>query len=625
MSSQGGKMKEHIVQCLDFAMGKLTKIWDDIGICQDQRKERAEVVLLHLKNLLEEMVKEEEGLKKNLLQNVETYGEELVTLHKELNIPSVEPKKTLTILQLEKDLRTRVDNLSKMKHERMKILKKLKETDQALCDALCTTPYYIPTGTVPSQEQIKTLEEHITTLTTEKERRATIFGTQKKSIVKMMEALDQLPSTDFERDIICEEDDTFLLSSENMKALKTLHEELEVRQQQNFSTANQLRERVTLLWDRLEVEGAERAKFLSEHAGFKPKTITALREEVTRLEELKLQNIQRFVEAMRREVETWWNKCYYSDEQRAKFKHYKNDNYSEELLEIHEKEVAKIKEYYEENKAMLDRVARREKLWEDMMEFERRAADPNRFTNRGGGLLKEEKDRKKLMKDLPKVEQELDEAIGQWEQENKKEFRLKGMRFMDYVTYQWEEYAKNKEMEKQNRHKRNAKIMEEEMHYGSKPTTPAKRRFLGTTPNKNTPNKQRRTELSIASSRTPNSTLGSRTPNRTRTGLRSRQADYTAGFRSPPMHIPGLKSPAPKNYTPKQLRPTPQRMTRKALTDRNETQNPFSQTTMAKEVNDVSVESTGSYKDFANGLNPKSRPNCRSSVVPSSQGVTHLL
>ena len=39
-----------------------------------------------------------------------------------------------------------------------------------------------------------------------------------------------------------------------------------------------------------------------------------------------------------------------------------------------------------------------------MFIFQKKASDPNRFFNdRGGKLLKEEKARKKLMKDLPKV------------------------------------------------------------------------------------------------------------------------------------------------------------------------------------------------------------------------------
>ena len=81
-----------------------------------------------------------------------------------------QPGEGLSILQLEKELRTQVDLLAKKKHERMKQLKKLKETDQHLCDVLCTTPYYIPTGSVPSNEQLKELEQHIQTLSEEKVR-----------------------------------------------------------------------------------------------------------------------------------------------------------------------------------------------------------------------------------------------------------------------------------------------------------------------------------------------------------------------------------------------------------------------------------------------------------------------
>lgn len=36
--------------------------------------------------------------------------------------------------------------------------------------------------------------------------------------------------------------------------------------------------------------------------------------------------------------------------------------------------------------------------------IQRKAADPNRFSNRGGALLKESKDRAKVQKLLPKVQ-----------------------------------------------------------------------------------------------------------------------------------------------------------------------------------------------------------------------------
>ena len=74
----------------------------------------------------------------------------------------------MTILQLEKTLRLKVEALTKEKEARMAELKELKDVEQQLCDMLCTTPYYIPTGTIPSTEQLETLQEHISTLKAER-------------------------------------------------------------------------------------------------------------------------------------------------------------------------------------------------------------------------------------------------------------------------------------------------------------------------------------------------------------------------------------------------------------------------------------------------------------------------
>lgn len=46
------------------------------------------------------------------------------------------------------------------------------------------------------------------------------------------------------------------------------------------------------------------------------------------------------------------------------------DNYTEELLERHEKEVTKMKARYECQKNILEKLAKREKLFQEMIEFE---------------------------------------------------------------------------------------------------------------------------------------------------------------------------------------------------------------------------------------------------------------
>ena len=47
------------------------------------------------------------------------------------------------------------------------------------------------------------------------------FKWAKNTIVKLFDDLDQNSNTSFERDIVCEEEDFFLLSTENMKALQS--------------------------------------------------------------------------------------------------------------------------------------------------------------------------------------------------------------------------------------------------------------------------------------------------------------------------------------------------------------------------------------------------------------------
>lgn len=56
---------------------------------------------------------------------------------------------------------------------------------------------------------------------------------------------------------------------------------------------------------------------------------------------------------------------------------------------------------------MFELLNKRQKLWEKLTELEQRGQDTNRYNNRGGKLLQEEKERKKIAAQLPKVEDEI--------------------------------------------------------------------------------------------------------------------------------------------------------------------------------------------------------------------------
>ncbi|XP_071480181.1 protein regulator of cytokinesis 1-like isoform X1 [Diadema antillarum] len=584
-------MKMEIGQCLEQALDKLRDIWNEIGICEEQRVDRQNVVLLHIRNLLGEMVKEEESLQQRLLKSVTTSKEKVTSLSLELGLQPFEPESGLSILQLEKALRLQVDTLSTKKEERMTSLESLKKVEQHLCDILCTTPYYIPTGTVPTEEQLETLKEHIDTLSTEKDQRHKTFTSTKKEILVLMDHLEQGPETSFEREVICEEEESFLLSKENIQALKDLQQELEFKDTENKHIAEDLRDKVTALWNRLSIPQEERDVSASKLEGHKPSTLTTLREEVAKLEDLKKKNLKKVVDAIREELESWWNKCFYSRQQRNQFEAFYDDVITEELLTLHDEALVQVKNYYESNQELLEAVRRREDMWKKMLEFEKKANDPNRFNNRGGNLLEEERIRRKLNKDLPKIEANLGERIAEFEQETGRDFLVDGCRFMDYVAAQWAAHENQKKLIKEERLRARQKQTEDEMLHGSKPNTPVKRRFLGG-----------------ASSKTPNK----RPRGMNRTGVPASPRPGLA--HSSIMPSPRMASSKPPKgistaRTPKSLRNTPARLAhRRVLAEKNgnDMSSAFSTSTVlgghtqSTNMSTLSTASScGTYTDFA--------------------------
>ena len=74
----------------------------------------------------------------------------------------------LTLVQQEKILRAKVETLTQEKNDRLEKYKRLHDHDQQLCELLCATPYYVPSGVVPTVEQLKELEKHVTVMQAEK-------------------------------------------------------------------------------------------------------------------------------------------------------------------------------------------------------------------------------------------------------------------------------------------------------------------------------------------------------------------------------------------------------------------------------------------------------------------------
>ncbi|XP_026945109.1 protein regulator of cytokinesis 1 isoform X2 [Sagmatias obliquidens] len=496
-------LAEESIVCLQKALNHLREIWELIGIPEDQRLQRTEVVKKHIKDLLDMMIAEEESLKERLIKSIAICQKELKTLCSELHVEPFQEEGETTILQLEKDLRTQVELMRKQKKERKQELKLLQEQDQELCEILCTPHYDIDSTSVPSLEELSQFRQHVATLRETKASRHEEFVNIKRQIILCMEELEHTPDTSFERDVVCEDEDAFCLSLENIATLQKLLQQLEMRKSQNEAVCEGLRAQIRELWDRLQIPAEEREAVATVMTGSKAKVRKALQLEVDRLEELKMQNMKKVIEAIRVELAQYWDQCFYSQEQRQAFAPYYSEDYTENLLQLHDAEIVQLRNYYEVHKELFEGVQKWEESWKLFLEFERKASDPSRFTNRGGNLLKEEKQRAKLQKTLPKLEEELKARIEMWEQEHSKAFVVNGQKFMEYVTEQWEMHRLEKERAKQERQLKNKKQTETEMLYGSTPRTPNKRR--GLTPG--TPGKVRKLNTTTVSNATANSSI----------------------------------------------------------------------------------------------------------------------
>lgn len=150
-------------------------------------------------------------------------------------------------------------------------------------------------------------------------RRHAEFMALKKQILLHMEELDHIPETSFEKDVVCEDEDSFCLSRENITSLKLLichvsltfcpcHPapvvvqklrpepecripaeassltggvflvpQLEERRAENEATCESLREKIQQLWDRLKMPQEEREAFNEHMVTSKKRNLEAVR------------------------------------------------------------------------------------------------------------------------------------------------------------------------------------------------------------------------------------------------------------------------------------------------------------------------------------------------------------
>ena len=114
-----------------------------------------------------------------------------------------------------------------------------------------------------------------------------------------------------------------------------------------------------------------------------------------------------FVDAARATLQYLWDELFYSEDQMAEFTPAFTDIFTDASLAAHEYEVKRLEDLLDQRHHPLSLVKKHMELLAEKQHLEESSKDPSRLTQRGaqaaGRLLQEEKIRKRLTKELPKV------------------------------------------------------------------------------------------------------------------------------------------------------------------------------------------------------------------------------
>ncbi|XP_045116594.1 protein regulator of cytokinesis 1-like isoform X2 [Portunus trituberculatus] len=470
---------EEINEVVHEAATKLNSIWSECGFSEEMCRHRRHKMVDHVKALMSQMIDGEKNLRKTLVKSIDDNGSKFYHLNKELGADIPDPEENLSLIELERYLRRAVAGMEKEVKERQNALEELRSQEKELCECLKEKLSDFEKKAIPSKESIKDLERIVKTLEQEKVDRVKTFHRLKDNLERLLKELEQSPVSSFECSVVAGLEELFVLSTDNLKRLKMLNEEYEKRVEDNKCESVELQEKIRLLSDRLGHDPGGRDQLLASMAGHAPSSLAKLQEQMALLEEAKKENMGNFISQLRHELEEMWEKCYVGEEEKEAFSPYVSDECTEEVLEAHNVEVERLKKFHGENQKVYAVLDQWHQLWGKHLDLEERSNNPDRlFGNRGCALLQEEKERRRVRGELPRLEKELEDLVEIYNEKSGQPFLVKGQTVSDYILDHWHRYYDQRKQEKKERQTARTKELLHETRLGSRPRTVSYKRHM---------------------------------------------------------------------------------------------------------------------------------------------------
>ncbi|KAG0311808.1 hypothetical protein BGZ97_011626 [Linnemannia gamsii] len=451
----------------------LETLYLDIGTPEQQKEEESQALFEKLLVVLNEHIQQVAQTKDAFTQETDRMWDNMQRMNRLMGQSDEAPAKlidtlaNMTLWDRRVTLQEEYTYVYDQYTQKLDVIKKLHEELEKFIPIL--GPAFVNPGPVPDEgaevsfEVVQTFSDNIAEC--EKEQKTRIKQVE-ADIVIIKDLWSELGTTQrdlFDQEVIEGSGGAYQITDDVLRRLERRKADLQVERSRRGIVLQELQAEVTRLWDKLRIDEDEREKFLAEHKNLCVETIRTFKEELTRLEELRVQKVQDFIRMERDEIIELWMQLRYSYEQQESFTPFFEDTFTEEVLTAHEEEVARLKQEREEAAHVLEIVARYEARLHAIEELEKSTHSADRFNTRGdpGRLLREEKERKQNARELPRLEAELTEALTRWQEEKGRPFLVYGEIYIENMKTAAKLAREGKENEKRNRANRRIQARQE--------------------------------------------------------------------------------------------------------------------------------------------------------------------
>ncbi|EGG02895.1 uncharacterized protein MELLADRAFT_65889 [Melampsora larici-populina 98AG31] len=221
----------------------------------------------------------------------------------------------------------------------------------------------------------------------------------------------------------------------------------------------------------LDVPEENQEDFVEQWSGLSLQCVEAYQLELARMIELRKEHMVQFVDQKRQLIFQLWDQMYLTVFGVI------IGCFSEELLAAHDAKYQELLQELEDRKPVLDLFDRYTTLLQEAHDLQLAEKDPDRFAkgkrHDPGKLLREEKIRKRVTKEKPKLEAQLKELIPQWENSRGRPFLINGSRYLDDLVTRLEQEAASKD---QRTKTGTAPVKRQQTGTQSRSTSPVKKR-----------------------------------------------------------------------------------------------------------------------------------------------------